>query len=62
VLGVLTPIDTRYYPAAIPVVAILAAAGARWGWKRGSAVRLGTAALLVLIVVRATLNWIRWIH
>ncbi len=32
VIGVLTPVDMRYYLAALPVVAITAAAGAAHGW------------------------------
>jgi hypothetical protein len=35
VLGILTPIDMRYYLAALPVVAIAAGSGGAWAWDDG---------------------------
>jgi hypothetical protein len=35
VLGVLTPVDMRYYLAALPAVAIAAGYGAAWAWSEG---------------------------
>src|SRR5262249_8213572 len=35
VLGILTPVDMRYYLAALPVVAIAAGSGGVWGWDDG---------------------------
>jgi hypothetical protein len=35
VLGVLTPVDMRYYLAALPVLAIAAGDGAAWAWTDG---------------------------
>jgi hypothetical protein len=34
-LGILTPVDMRYYLAAVPVIAIAAAYGAAWAWIDG---------------------------
>jgi hypothetical protein len=35
VLGVLTPVDMRYYLAALPALAIMAGCGAAWAWDGG---------------------------
>ena len=35
VIGVLTPVDMRYYLAALPAVAIAAGYGAAWAWSEG---------------------------
>jgi hypothetical protein len=51
ILGVLTPLDMRYYLAAVPPIALLAALGASWGWRERGAARLSAAALL---------GWILW--
>ena len=47
IIGVITPVDMRYYLAAIPAVAIAAAAGASWMWMTGGT---GRGAALVLLV------------
>ena len=36
VLGILTPVDMRYYLAAVPALAIAAGYGAAWAWTEGS--------------------------
>ena len=46
-IGIATPVDMRYYLAAIPAVAITAAAGASWMWTTNGAARAGAAALLL---------------
>lgn len=51
-LGVLTPVDMRYYLAATPAIALLAGAGAFRGWQEG---RPGRAATMLL------LSWAVWI-
>jgi hypothetical protein len=51
-LGVLTPVDMRYYLAATPAVALLAAAGASYGWQAAPHWRVLTAVLL---------SWAIWI-
>jgi hypothetical protein len=51
VIGILTPVDMRYYLASIPAVAILAAVGASAGWKSGGYARLAAAALLAWAVM-----------
>lgn len=35
VLGIVTPVDMRYYLAAVPAIAIAAAYGAAWAWQEG---------------------------
>lgn len=47
IIGIITPVDMRYYLAAIPAVAIAAAAGASWMWTTGGT---GRGAALVLLV------------
>lgn len=46
-IGIATPVDMRYYLAAIPAIAITAAAGASWMWTKDGAARAGGAALLL---------------
>jgi hypothetical protein len=46
-IGIGTPVDMRYYLAAIPAFAITAAAGASWMWTTGGASR-GVAVALLL--------------
>jgi hypothetical protein len=50
-LGLLTPVDMRYYLAAIPAVAIAGAAGASFLWSREGPARLLAVALL---------GWVLW--
>ncbi|MEO5895873.1 MAG: hypothetical protein ABIS06_09250 [Vicinamibacterales bacterium] len=45
-LGILTPVDMRYYLASIPAFAIAGAAGASWLWDRGGSARPAAVALL----------------
>ena len=49
-LGILTPLDMRYYLAIIPALALLAGAGASWWWNQRGLARLAAAALLAWIV------------
>jgi hypothetical protein len=56
VLGILTPVDMRYYLAAVPALAIFAAAGSSIAWTSGGPSRIGAVALLagtVFVAVRA---------
>jgi hypothetical protein len=54
-IGILTPMDMRYYLAAVPVVALTAGYGASRGWQRSAAWR-GAAALLLASVVAAGIS------
>ena len=45
-IGIGTPIDMRYYLAAIPAFAITAAAGASWMWTQGGTTRAVVVAVL----------------
>lgn len=45
-LGILTPVDMRYYLAAIPALAVLGAVGAASGWADGGALRIAAVLLL----------------
>ena len=56
-LGVLTPVDMRYYLAAIPAVAVLAARGAARAWERGPYWRVAAVAALAWIVVSGIQTW-----
>jgi hypothetical protein len=56
VIGIITPVDLRHYLAAIPVFALLAAAGSSIAWTSGGVSRIAAGVLLgwaVLIGVRA---------
>ena len=57
VLGILTPVDMRYYLAAIPGLALLAAAGSAISWTSGGPSRAIALTLLVLSVVVALDAW-----
>ena len=46
-IGIATPVDMRYYLAAIPAVAIAASAGASWLWTGAGTGRAVAAGLLV---------------
>lgn len=56
-LGIVTPVDMRYYLAAIPAVAIAAALGASAGWAAGGTARIVAAALLGWCVFTGVHNW-----
>jgi len=56
-LGILTPVDMRYYLAAVPIVALAAAIGAGIGWSSGGRQRVIVVALLVWTVVVAIRAW-----
>src|SRR4029453_7524847 len=46
VVGILTPVDMRYYLASIPALAVAGSAGASWLWTAGALDRTAAAALL----------------
>lgn len=51
ILGILTPVDMRYYLASIPALALSGAAGASWLWGRGGGYRFAALALLAWTAV-----------
>ena len=57
-LGVLTPVDMRYYLAAIPVIALSAAIGAADAWRSGAGRRAAAAVLLAGAVVVGIRGWL----
>jgi len=57
VLGILTPVDMRYYLAAVPAVAMAAAAGASAAWSAGGGARLAAAVLLAWAVWIGVQHW-----
>jgi len=62
VLGVLTPVDMRYYLAALPAVAIAAGYGASWAWSDGwpkhrGLWRLGAAVFLAGTISTGFHHW-----
>jgi len=58
-IGILTPVDMRYYLASMPVVAIAASAGASALWARGRYHRLIGGALLIWVVWIGIATWWR---
>jgi hypothetical protein len=57
VLGILTPIDMRYYLAAIPALALFAAAGSSAAWTAGGPPRWIALALLAGTVFLSLRAW-----
>lgn len=57
-LGILTPVDMRYYLAALPVVAWLGAVGADWLWARARAGRAAAAVLLIWASLAGIAQWL----
>jgi hypothetical protein len=62
IVGMLTPVDMRYYLAALPVVAIAAAFGAAWAWDDGWPLhrRLWRAAAVVFLAGTITTGFHHW--
>jgi hypothetical protein len=56
-VGILTPLDMRYYLAVIPSFALLASAGASWWWREGGLARIAAAALLAWAVWIGVETW-----
>jgi hypothetical protein len=56
-LGILTPVDMRYYLASIPIVALVAGLGASAGWSAGGLARIASGALLAWAVVEGVSGW-----
>ncbi len=62
VIGILTPVDMRYYLAAVPAVAIAAGLGAAWAWNDAGPMhrtlwRATAAVFLAGTVSTAFHNW-----
>ncbi len=62
VLGILTPVDMRYYLAALPALAIAAGYGAAWAWTDGWPLhrglwRLATAVFLAATILTGFHHW-----
>lgn len=57
VVGVLTPLDMRYYLAAIPALAILSGIGASYSWQAGPSWRAFAGVLLAAAAVAGIRNW-----
>ncbi len=62
VIGVLTPVDMRYYLAAVPALAIAAGYGAGWAWTQGwprhrTLWRITAAVFLAATISTAFHNW-----
>ena len=56
-LGILTPVDMRYYLAAIPAVAFAAAMGGSIAWAAGGISRIIAAALLATSAIVGVRAW-----
>ena len=61
-VGILTPVDMRYYLAALPVIAIAAAFGAAWAWDDGWPLhrRLWRAAAVVFLAGTISTGFRHW--
>jgi hypothetical protein len=57
IVGIVTPLDMRYYLAAIPAIAIIAAVGASRGWDGGLEWRAATGVLLAAAAIAGVTNW-----
>jgi hypothetical protein len=57
VLGIVTPVDMRYYLASIPAIALAAGYGASAGWYAGGAARAASVALLAWALVEGVRGW-----
>lgn len=57
IAGIITPVDMRHYLAAMPAVAVVMAAGAAEGWRRGGAWRLAVGGLSLVALWVAMLAW-----
>jgi hypothetical protein len=57
VLGILTPVDMRYYLASVPALAILAATSSSIAWTSGGPSRIAALALLAGTVFVAARAW-----
>jgi hypothetical protein len=58
-LGILTPVDMRYYLASIPVLAVLAGYGASAGWSTGGLARAAAGVLLGWGLIEGVRGWWR---
>ena len=58
-LGIVTPVDMRYYVSALPAVALTGAAGASYWWHAGSWRRLAAAAMLAWVAWDGLGTWYR---
>jgi hypothetical protein len=56
-LGIVTPVDMRYYLASIPVVALVAAVGASLAWQAHGAQRVVVSIMLGWAIVIAARAW-----
>jgi hypothetical protein len=61
-VGILTPVDMRYYLAALPVVAIAAAFGGAWAWDDGwpQHRRLWRAAAVIFLAATISSGFHHW--
>ena len=59
VLGLVTPVDMRYYLTAIPALAVAAGGAVEYGWARGGGARWAAAALVMWAAVGGVETWWR---
>jgi hypothetical protein len=57
ILGIVSPVDMRFYLASIPVLSIVAGFGASAGWSAGGRARVAAAALLAWGLVEGVRGW-----
>ena len=57
IVGIVTPVDVRHFLAALPIVAVMAAAGVVDGWRAGGFWRPLAGALAVGMIWTAAVSW-----
>lgn len=61
IIGIITPVDMRHALAALPAVAVLAALGFAWGWRRSGRARLAVGLLAAWAAWQAGVSLLAWI-
>jgi hypothetical protein len=61
IIGIITPVDMRHALAALPAVAVLAALGFAWGWRRSGWARLAVGLLAAWASWQAGVSLLAWI-
>jgi hypothetical protein len=60
IVGLVTPIDVRYYLAAAPAICVLAARGMEAAWPRRRVVRLAALSLYAWTILSGVAYWFAW--
>ncbi len=61
IIGIITPVDLRHALAALPAIAVLAALGFAYGWRRGGWLRIAVALIAAWSAWQAGVSLLAWI-